>query len=117
MVPWGHFTKNLVHQYLRKPRRGQPPCGSAVLLKMLLVTYPNNLSESQAELVSIDTQPIKWFLDLAVDEPAADHSMVTKFKGRLLERGKLGGGIVGADRHAVPGARHRIGVELPRIGG
>jgi len=89
VVRWSRFTKKLVRLYLGKARQGRPPYDPAVLLKMLLVAYLYNLSERQTEQAANDTLSIKWFLGLAVDEAAPDHSTLTKFKARLLERGKL----------------------------
>jgi len=89
LIPWGRFTKRLVRLYRGKARQGRPPYDPAVILKMLLISYLYNLSERQTEVVANDSLSIKWFLGLAVDEPAPDHSTLTKFKGRLIERGKL----------------------------
>lgn len=89
LVPWQRFTKKLVRLYLGKARQGRPPYDPAVLLKMLLVAHLYNLSERQTEEVANYHLPVKWFLGLAVNERAPDHSTLTKFKNRLLERGKL----------------------------
>ena len=89
VVAWSRFTKKLVRFYQGKARQGRPPYDPAVLLKMLLVAYLYNLSERQTEEVANYHLPVKWFLRLAVDEAAPDHSTLTKFKARLLERGKL----------------------------
>lgn len=89
LVPWQRFSKKLVRLYLGKARQGRPPYDPAVLLKMLLVAHLYNLSERQTEEVANYHLPVKWFLGLAVNERAPDHSTLTKFKNRLLERGKL----------------------------
>jgi len=89
IVPWQRFTKMLVRFYLGKARQGRPPYDPAVLLKMLLVAYLYNLSERQTEEVANYHLPVKWFLGLAVNERPPDHSTLTRFKERLLERGKL----------------------------
>jgi IS5 family transposase len=89
IIPWQRFSKRLVRLYRGKARQGRPPYDPAVILKMLLVAYLYDLSERQAEVVANDSLSIKWFLGLAVDEPAPDHSTLTKFKNRLIERGKL----------------------------
>jgi len=89
LIPWQRFKKRLVRLYRGKARQGRPPYDPAVILKMLLVSYLYNLSERQTEAAANDSLSIKWFLGLAVDEPAPDHSTLTKFKNRLIERGKL----------------------------
>ncbi len=89
VVPWQRFSKMLVRFYLGKARQGRPPYDSVVLLKMLLVAHLYNLSERQTEEVANYHLPVKWFLGLAVNERAPDHSTLTKFKARLLDRAKL----------------------------
>lgn len=89
LVPWPRLTKRLVRLYRGKARQGRPPYDPAVILKMLLVAYLYNLSERQTQVVANDSLSIKWFLGLAVDEPAPDHSTLTRFKNRLVEGGKL----------------------------
>lgn len=44
----------------------------------------SNESEYLMEVVANDSLSIKWFLGLAVDEAAPDHSTLTKFKSRLI---------------------------------
>lgn len=89
MVPWDRFSKKLVRLYRGKARQGRPPYDPVVILKMLLVSFLYGLSERQTEEVANDHLPVKCFLGLAVDEPPPDHSTLTKFKNRLVERGTL----------------------------
>ncbi len=89
LIPWKRFTKKLVRLYRGKARQGRPPYDPVIILKMLLVAFLYNLSERQTEVVANDSLAIKWFLGLAVDEAAPDHSTLTRFKDRLIERGKL----------------------------
>jgi len=89
LIPWKRLTKRLVRLYRGKAGQGRPPYEPAVILKMLLVSYLYDLSERQTEVVANDSLSIKWFLGLAVDEPAPDHSTLTRFKERLIARGKL----------------------------
>jgi len=53
-----------------------------------LVAYLYNLSERQVEDYLNDTLPAKFFVGLAADQPAPDHSTLTVFRNRLLHRGK-----------------------------
>jgi IS5 family transposase len=57
------------------------------MLKMLLIAYLSDVSERPAEQQINDSFAIKWFLGLAVDEPAPHHSTLTKFRPRLLRNG------------------------------
>jgi len=58
-----------------------------VMLKMLLLSYLYGLSERQTEVYVNDSLSAKWFLGLAVDEAGPDHTSLTIFKGRIIERG------------------------------
>jgi len=89
LIAWPRFTKRLVRLYRGKARQGRPPYDPAVILKMLLIAHLYDLSERQTEVVANDSLAIKWFLGLAVDEAAPDHSTLTRFKDRLIARGKL----------------------------
>jgi IS5 family transposase len=88
MVPWGRFTDQLVQFYAGGAMYGRPPYDPAVMLKMLLITYLYDLSERATEQQINDSFAMKWFLGLAVDEPAPHHSTLTKFRQRLLRNGK-----------------------------
>lgn len=77
IIPWERFTRKLVKYY-----RGKA-------LKMLLVAYLYDLSERQVEEMARFNIPMKYFLGLGADELPPDHSTLTAFKRRLLERGNL----------------------------
>jgi IS5 family transposase len=68
---------------------GRPPFEPALLLKMEMIAYLYNLSERQVEAYVNDNLSAKYFVGLAVDQKAPDHSTLTKFRKRLIERGKL----------------------------
>jgi IS5 family transposase len=89
VIPWERFTRKLVKYYRGKARIGRPPYDPALLLKMLLVAYLYDLSERQVEEMARFNIPVKYFLGLAADELPPDHSTLTAFKRRLLERGNL----------------------------
>ncbi|MCD6577492.1 MAG: transposase [Anaerolineaceae bacterium] len=54
--------------------------------EMLLVAYLYNLSERQTERYINDSMSAKYFLELGMDQFAPDHSTLTKFKRRMIER-------------------------------
>ncbi len=89
VVPWQRFTYKLVNYYKGKARVGRPPIEPSVLLRMFLLAYLYDLSESDVERYCNENMPAKYFLGLAVDEPAPDHSTLTVFKMRILTNGKL----------------------------
>jgi len=83
VVDWDVFASRLVRLYRGKAKRGRPPYNPVVILKMLILSYLYDLSERQVEQYVNDSLSAKWFLGMAVDEGAPDHSTLTKFKGRM----------------------------------
>ena len=88
IIPWQRFTDQLLRFYSGGALYGRPPYDPAVMLKMLLIAYMYNLSERATEQQINDSLSMKWFLGLAVDEPAPHHSTVSKFRQRLIENDK-----------------------------
>ena len=87
VVDWAVFTAKLVRLYRGRAKRGRPPYEPVVILKMLLLSYLYDLSERQTEAYVNDSLSAKYFLGLAVDETAPDHSTLTKFKERIERQG------------------------------
>ena len=88
IVDWEVFAPKLVQLYRGKAKRGRPPYNPVVILKILVLSYLYGLSERQVEQYVNDSLSAKWFLGMAVDEAAPDHSTLTKFKQRIERRGK-----------------------------
>ncbi|PWH19841.1 MAG: hypothetical protein DDG59_01760 [Anaerolineae bacterium] len=89
MVEWKDYTRKLIRLYKGGGEVGRPPFDPAVLLKMELLAYLYHLSERQVETFLNENLPAKYFVGLAVDEKAPDHSTLTVFRERLVQRGKL----------------------------
>ena len=89
IIPWERFTKRLIGLYKGGGMYGRPPFEPALLLKMEMVAYLYNLSERQVETYVNDNLSAKYFVGLAVDQKAPDHSTLIKFRQRLIERGNL----------------------------
>ena len=89
IIPWERFTQRLIVLYKGGGRYGRPPFDPALVLKMEMMAYLYNLSERQVEAYVNDNLSAKYFVGLAVDQKAPDHSTLTKFRKRLLNRGKL----------------------------
>jgi IS5 family transposase len=68
---------------------GRPPFDPALVLKVTLIAYLYNLSERQAEMYVNDNLSAKYFVGLAVDQKAPDHSTLTVFRERLQQNGTL----------------------------
>jgi IS5 family transposase len=91
LIDWDRVGKGLLALYKGKGQRGRPPYDPQVLLKMLFVAYLYNLTERATEEVVGTNLLAKWFVGLAVDEPAPDHSSLWVFRQRLEQtQGKNG---------------------------
>ena len=89
LVPWERFTQQLIRYYRGGGEVGRPPYDPAVILRMLLVAYLYDLSERQVEEMVNYHLPMKYFVGLAVNERAPDHSTLTAFKGRVERNGHV----------------------------
>jgi len=89
VIDWSHFTHKLIHLYKGEGVVGRPPFDPALVLKVELIAYLYDLSERQVEIYINENLPAKFFVGLAVDQKAPDHSTLTVFRERLLQRGKL----------------------------
>jgi IS5 family transposase len=87
LVNWAVYTERLLRLYKGGAQLGRPPYNPAVILKMLLLSYLYGLSERQTEVFVNDSLSAKCFLGLAVDEAGPDHTTLTTFKRRIIERG------------------------------
>jgi IS5 family transposase len=61
----------------------------ALILKMEIIAYLYHLSEREVEIFINENIPAKFFVGLALDQKAPDHSTLTVFHERLLTQGKL----------------------------
>jgi IS5 family transposase len=83
-IDWKRFSQKLINLYKGNGQYGRPPFEPALVLKMLLLAYTYQLSERQTETYVNDSMSAKYFLGMALDEAAPDHSTLTKFKERLI---------------------------------
>ena len=89
LIDWETIGKELVPLYKGEARRGRPPYEPQVLLKMLFLSYLYNVSERSMEEFADTNMLAKWFMGLAIDDPAPDHSTLRVFRRRLeQERGE-----------------------------
>jgi len=89
VIEWNRFTRKLIKLYKGEGVVGRPPFEPALVLKVELVAYLYKLSERQVEVYINENLPAKFFVGLAVDQKAPDHSTLTVFRERLLQRGKM----------------------------
>lgn len=87
VIDWSRFTQRLLQYYRGKGEVGQAPYNPALILKMLLLIYPYNISEREVEVLANDSLSVACFLGLGANDKAPDHSTLTLFKNRLVEGG------------------------------
>ena len=87
LFDWEALGDGLLHLYAGRGLLGRPPYEPILVFKMLFLSYLYNLSERDTERWVNITIPAKYFLGLAANEKAPDHSLLTTFKNRLLENG------------------------------
>jgi IS5 family transposase len=89
LIDWDAIGRGLLPLYKGEGRRGRPPYEPQVLLKMLFLSYLYNVSERSMEEFADTNMLAKWFMGLAIDDPAPDHSTLRVFRRRLeRERGE-----------------------------
>ncbi len=84
LFDWDAQSEALIRLYKGQGMVGRPPYAPVLILKMLFLSYLYNVSERAVEELADLNLLVKWFLGLAVDEPAPDHSTLTAFKRRFL---------------------------------
>lgn len=88
IVDWERFTRRLLKLYKGGGMVGRPPFDPAMVLKMELIAYLYNLTERQVEVYVNENMPAKYFVGLAADQSAPDHSTLSVFRERLVKRGR-----------------------------
>lgn len=88
VIDWQAFGERLIELYVGQGEMGRPPYDPVLLLKMLLLAYLFNLSERRVEAWVNDSLAARWFLHLAANEAAPDHTTLSAFKKRIVERGQ-----------------------------
>ena len=89
IIDWERFTDKLIELYKGGGEYGRPPYDPALVLKMLFVSYLYDISERHTETYINENVAAKYFVGLAIDKPAPDHSTLTYFKKRLTRNGNM----------------------------
>lgn len=88
IIDWDRFTRRLLKLYKGGGMVGRPPFDPAMILKMELIAYLYKLTERQVEVYVNENMPAKYFVGLAADQSAPDHSTLSVFRERLVKRGR-----------------------------
>jgi len=86
LLDWEDLTRDLAECYKGGAEYGPVPYHPAVPFKMLLLSYLYNLSERQVEEFANENMPARYFLGLGGQHSAHDHSTLTVFKQRIIQR-------------------------------
>ena len=88
LFDWDGLSNDLLKAYRGAGTWGRPPYNPVQMFKMLFISYLYGVSERSVEELVNFHLVVKWFIGLAVDEPAPDHSSLTVFKDRYLKPGQ-----------------------------
>jgi IS5 family transposase len=89
LIDWEDLTVGLADLYKGGGEYGAVPYRPSVLLKMLVVSYLYKLSERETELFVSDSLAARYFLGIAANERVPDHSSLSVFRERILEKGGI----------------------------
>ena len=87
LFDWEALGQRLLFLYAGQGLIGRPPYDPTIMFKMLFLSYLYGISERETERFVNENIPARFFLDLAVNQMAPDHSSLTVFKKRLLKNG------------------------------
>ena len=88
LFDWEAFGERLIGVYEGRGEIGSPPYDPVLVLKMLFLGYLYGLSGRDTERFVNDSISAHYFLDMAINESAPDHSSLSKFTGRLMVAGE-----------------------------
>lgn len=80
VVDWEYFTKRLIKIYKSQGVVRRPPFDPATGAQGEVPAYLYKLSARQVELFVKENLPVKYFVGLAVDGKAPDHSTLSTFR-------------------------------------
>lgn len=87
LFDWDALGHELIRLYEGKGLVGRPPYDPTLMFKMLFLSFLYDLSERDTQRFVDENIPARYFLDLALDQSAPDHSTLSIFKKRLLGNG------------------------------
>ncbi|PWH14786.1 MAG: hypothetical protein DDG58_12345, partial [Ardenticatenia bacterium] len=74
LIDWNAFGEQLIALYVGGGEMGRPPYPPVMRLKTLLLAYLYNVSERQVAVYVQENLPARWFVGLAANERAPDHT-------------------------------------------
>jgi len=86
LVNWERLAQGWADCYKGGAQYGPVPYHPALLLKMLFLSFLYKMPERQTEEFANDSVGARYFLALAAHQSAPDHSSLTVFRKRILEK-------------------------------
>ena len=86
-VDWTRLEEKL--RVIHDSPMGRPSITPLLLFKVLLIQRWYNLSDPAAEDALNDRKSFARFVGLPLDEPAPDHSSISRFRTELMQRGLM----------------------------
>lgn len=87
LVKWYRFEKVL--NRLRHEGAGRPSYPPLLMFKVLLLQSLYGLSDAEMEEALLDRLSFRKFVGLSLEETAADHTTICRFRNLLIEQGLL----------------------------
>jgi IS5 family transposase len=87
LVKWYRFEKLIGP--LRDGSVGRPPYPALLLFKAVLLASLYGLSERELEAALDDRLSFRRFVGLSLEEPVPDHTVLNRFRNRLISEGLL----------------------------
>jgi transposase len=84
LFDWEELGARLIGLYEGHGVLGRPPYDPVLMFRMLFLSYLYDLSARDTERLVNENIPARYFLDLALDLSAPDHSTLALFKERLV---------------------------------
>lgn len=84
LIDWVDLSQGIFKVYKGGFRLGASVISPVTMLKMVLLSYLYNLSDRDTERLCNDSVSFKYFIELALDQAAPDHSSLSVFRDRIL---------------------------------
>lgn len=86
IVNWATLAEGIFSCYKGEFQTGSSPISPVTLLKMIFLSYLYDKSDRETERYCNENIPWKYFIEIAIDERAPDHSSLTRFRDRIIRR-------------------------------
>lgn len=91
-VPWAKLAEPIRATYQNDAGQGgRPNVPVEMMLKIVMLQKWFNLSDPAMEGMLLDRLSFRRFVGLGLSDPAVDHSTISRFRQRLIERGLMAG--------------------------